>query len=96
MMDKKWDFPYWMFIMRYLNRYSDEVYPSNISKELDTTYSHTVKVMSMLKDDGLLSFRFDGRIKFVTLTAKGKVLAELIDKLMTNRDIPVKIQRDAR
>lgn len=87
------EFPYWMKVLRYLNRYDDDVYPSQVAKELDVTYSHTTKIMSMLEDDGLLSFKFYGRTKFVSLTVKGKVLADLIDKLMSNRNIPVKIQR---
>ena len=89
-MDKKWDFPYWMYVLRYLNRYSDDVYQSQVSKELDVTYSHTVKIMDVLHKDGLLSFRAEGRIKFVSLTVKGKVLADLIDKLMTNCNIEIK------
>jgi hypothetical protein len=46
--------------------------------------------MSFLKSDGLVSFRFDGRIKFVSLTVKGKLLADLIDKLMTNRNVEIR------
>jgi DNA-binding MarR family transcriptional regulator len=89
-MDKKWDFPYWMYVLRYLNRYSDDVYQSQVSKELDVTYSHTVKIMESLRSDGFVSFRSEGRIKFVSLTVKGKALADLIDKLMTQCNIEIK------
>ena len=81
-----------MRVLRYLNRY-DVVYESQIAKELDITYSHVVKIMNMLKVDGSITFRRDGRTKYVSLTPKGKVLAKLVDDLMSNRNVPVRVQR---
>lgn len=88
------DFPFWMRVLRYLGRY-DVVYESQVAKDLNITYSHIVKIMSMLKVDSLITFRLDGRTKYISLTVKGKLLAELVDKVMTNRNVPVKVQRDA-
>jgi DNA-binding MarR family transcriptional regulator len=86
------EFPFWMKVLRYLNRY-DSVIKTNIAKELDVTYSHIVKLLADLQRESLVSFRTEGRTMIVTLTPKGKSLAEMVDKLMTSRNIPVRIQR---
>jgi DNA-binding MarR family transcriptional regulator len=86
------EFPFWMKVLRYLNRY-DDVIKTSIAKELDVTYSHIVKLLADLHKEGLVSFRVDGRSMFVTLTPKGKSLAQDIDKVMTSRNIPVVVQR---
>ena len=92
-MARQFDFPFWMRIIRFLNRYDADVFESQVAKELDITHSHTAKIIMLFYRDGLVEFRAVGRTKFILLTPKGKVLAELVDKLMTNRDVPVKIQR---
>jgi DNA-binding MarR family transcriptional regulator len=81
-----------MKVMRFLNRY-ENVIKTHISRELDVTYSHIVKLLAELQREGLVSFKFEGRSSLVTLTPKGKILAQDIDKVMTSRNIPVVVQR---
>ncbi len=50
-------------------------YATILSKEVDCTYSHTVKVLNQFKKLGLVKFEKKGRIKIVTLTSSGKSLA---------------------
>jgi len=37
-----------------IRRHRDEVYCSLVSKRIDTTYAHTVKIISKLEDKGLI------------------------------------------
>lgn len=89
------EFPMEMRILRYLNRY-DAIIKSEIAKDLDVTYSHTVKLLFDLEKEGLVIFSASGRFSRVSLTPKGRELAELLDKVMSYRNIPVVIQRGVR
>lgn len=50
-------------------------YTTQVSKDVDCTYSHTVKVLDLFKKMGLVSFDKRGRIKHVKLTRDGDELA---------------------
>ncbi len=50
-------------------------YISILAKETDCTYSHTVKLLEIFKELGLLEFSKEGRIKYVKLTQDGQELA---------------------
>jgi DNA-binding transcriptional ArsR family regulator len=50
-------------------------YISVLAKETDCTYSHTVKLLEVFKELGLLEFNKEGRIKYVKLTKDGEELA---------------------
>ena len=50
-------------------------YATQISKLVDCTYSHTVKILDMFKKMGLVSFDKKGRVKFVQLTEVGEEIA---------------------
>ena len=50
-------------------------YVSVLAKETDCTYSHTVKLLDIFKNLGLVDFDKHGRIKFVKLTQDGIDLA---------------------
>ncbi len=56
-------------------------YGSIIARETDCTYSHTVKVLQILKKLNLVDFDKQGRIKFVKLTKKGSEIAECLEKI---------------
>ena len=47
-------------------------YASVISKEIDSTFAHTTRILSKMEQSGLIRFTFEGRIKFVELTEYGK------------------------
>ncbi len=50
-------------------------YVSVLAKETDCTYSHTVKLLDMFHELGLVEFDKQGRIKYVKLTPDGVDLA---------------------
>ncbi len=50
-------------------------YATQVSKNVDCTYSHTVKVLEMFRKMGLVTFEKKGRVKIVKLTGDGQDLA---------------------
>lgn len=68
----------------------EEVYCSLISKKIDTTYAHTVKIISTLEDGEMVKTEKKGRKKILSLTDKGQMYAdhftELLDMLDENDD----------
>ena len=50
-------------------------YVSVLAKETDCTYSHTVKLLDMFQELGIVQFSKQGRIKYVQLTEDGTALA---------------------
>jgi len=55
---------------------SEEVrYATQVSKVVDCTYSHTVKVLELFRKLGLVQFEKKGRIKIVKLTDTGVEIA---------------------
>lgn len=57
-------------------------YATILSKEVDLTYSHTVKLLDQFKNFGLVDFEKRGRIKIVKLTDIGEDLARSIEASM--------------
>jgi len=53
----------------------DVRYATQVSKAVDCTYSHTVKVLEMFRRLGLVQFEKKGRIKIVKLTDNGVDIA---------------------
>ncbi|MEM5766387.1 MAG: winged helix DNA-binding protein [Candidatus Aenigmatarchaeota archaeon] len=54
-------------------------YATVLSKEVDLTYSHTVKLLDQFKNFGLVDFEKKGRIKIVKLTETGTDIAKAFD-----------------
>ena len=55
---------------------SDHIrYATQVSKHVDCTYSHTVKVLDMFKKLGLVDFEKKGRVKLIRLTNQGEEIA---------------------
>jgi predicted transcriptional regulator len=54
-------------------------YATILSKEVDLTYSHTVKLLDQFKIFGLVDFEKRGRIKIIKLTDEGEDLAHSIE-----------------
>lgn len=50
-------------------------YATILSKEVDCTYSHTVKLLDLFRNYGLVEFEKKGRIKIVKLTDTGEEIA---------------------
>lgn len=49
-----------------------KTYASVISKEIDSTFAHTTRILAKMEQCGLIRFTFEGRIKFVELTEHGR------------------------
>lgn len=58
-----------------------EIYASQVTDEIDTTYSHTVKIISRLKEQELVESKKLGRKKVLRLTEKGQLCADLFEQL---------------
>lgn len=54
-------------------------YATILSKEVDLTYSHTVKLLDQFQKFNLVDFEKKGRIKIVKLTDEGEDLAHSIE-----------------
>lgn len=52
--------------------FTEKTYASVISKEIDSTFAHTTRILSKMEECGLIRFTYEGRIKFVELTEYGK------------------------
>ncbi|WP_135612517.1 MarR family transcriptional regulator [Methanococcoides sp. AM1] len=57
-------------------------YASVITKEINSTFAHTTKIMSRMEEDGLVVFSVEGRIKYVELTEKGHNVVSLLKDLI--------------
>jgi predicted transcriptional regulator len=57
-------------------------YATQVSKEVDCTYSHTVKLLEDFKKLGLVTFKKQGRIKIIELTQDGEDLAHSIEGVL--------------
>lgn len=60
---------------------NEGIWLTKISKILDITYSHLVKLVNKLEKEGFVQLKKAGRTKFVSLTEKGKAVAEHIIKI---------------
>jgi predicted transcriptional regulator len=57
-------------------------YASILSKEVDCTYTHTLKILTQLENYRLVTFEKNGRIKKVSLTSEGEDVAHELVGLM--------------
>lgn len=57
-------------------------YVSILAKETDCTYSHTVKLLDLFQELGIVEFEKQGRIKFVKLTEDGIALASDFESVL--------------
>lgn len=63
-------------IMLAAKRADKPVYVAKLSKETDSTYAHTFRVVSKLEELGLVVSKDEGRIKLVKLTEMGEAVAD--------------------
>jgi predicted transcriptional regulator len=57
------------------------VYATILSKEADCTYSHTIKILNLLRLLGIVKFEKKGRIKTVELTDDGWDIAHNLEAM---------------
>ncbi|WEL19074.1 winged helix DNA-binding protein [Candidatus Nanohalococcus occultus] len=67
-----------------LRQSREEMYLRLVSKKIDCTYAHTVKIIAMMKEHGLVKVRKQGRKKILELTEDGERYA---DCLVSMQDI---------
>jgi predicted transcriptional regulator len=58
-------------------------YVTMISKEVDLTYSHAIKLLDIFNELGLVEFEEKGRIKMVKLTDSGEEIARIFDNIVS-------------
>lgn len=75
-------------ILVQLNHPQRENYISEISSEIDCTYSHAVRVIQKLEEKDLVQTHKEGRKKKVELTEKGRNLAEILGDLIYELEKP--------
>lgn len=63
-------------------RQQEEAYGTQVSKRIDTTYSHTIKILSRLEEEGLIETEKNGRKKILRLTEEGKTYADAFIRLL--------------
>ena len=59
-----------------------KTYCSKISDDIDSTYAHTVKIISKMRELGLIYTQEEGRKKIVTLSEKGERQAKVFQEVM--------------
>jgi len=55
------------------------IYATMLSKDADCTYSHTIKILNVFRDLGLVKFEKKGRIKKIKLTEDGQEIAHKME-----------------
>lgn len=60
----------------------NETYCSEVSEEIDSTYAHTVKLISRMDELGLIETRRSGRKKMVSLSEEGEKQAGIFRSLL--------------
>ncbi|MDD1720909.1 MAG: winged helix DNA-binding protein [Euryarchaeota archaeon] len=65
-------------------RQYDRTYVSVLAKECNCTYPHAVKTLWGMERLGLLTSEKVGRVKYVQLTDRGKLVADALYELVTN------------
>lgn len=66
-----------------INNPRTENYASELSKSVDCTYSHAVRVIQRLEKNGLVETEEKGRKKNIFLTDKGKKVAKKLSELLS-------------
>ncbi|MCL7410718.1 MAG: MarR family transcriptional regulator [Methanosarcinaceae archaeon] len=65
-----------------------KTYASVITKEINSTFAHTTKILSKMEEHGLVKFTVEGRVKYVELTEHGiktvDSMKNMMDELIGN------------
>lgn len=65
-----------------LNNDSKIKYASVLAKEVDCTYSHTVRILNTMEKNNLVKFDKKGRLKTISLTPTGKKIATHLSQVI--------------
>lgn len=72
-----------------------ENYATKVSNNIETTFAHTVKILSRFEDIGLVTSEKKGRKKMLNLTDTGEELAEKAQEFVAGLDKLSREQGDA-
>jgi DNA-binding PadR family transcriptional regulator len=64
----------------------EENYALEISRNIDTTYPHTIKLLQQMEGSKLIESRKQGRKKIFHLTPKGQEIADNLSKAWKSMD----------
>ena len=64
-----------------LRNFDKPRYASLLAKEVDCTYSHTVRILQILDSYKLIKFVKRGRIKIIELTKLGEEISKIMEEL---------------
>lgn len=59
----------------------DPAYAALVAKRIDSTFPHTSAILGELEDQGLISSRLEGRVRYLALTPRGERVAQAISRL---------------
>ncbi len=59
----------------------EPAYAALVAKRIDSTFPHTISILSQLEAQGLIKSRHEGRIRYLELTDRGKKVAEVLREL---------------
>ncbi len=65
-----------------LRNFDKPRYASILAKEVDCTYSHTVRILQILEENKLIQFVKRGRIKVIELTKLGENISKVMEDLI--------------
>ncbi len=65
-----------------LRNFDKPRYASLLAKEVDCTYSHTVRILQILEENKLIKFVKRGRIKIIELTKLGEEVSRIMEELL--------------
>jgi len=71
-----------VFMLIKLRNFNKPRYASLLAKEVDCTYSHTVRILQILEENELIKFIKKGRIKIIELTKLGEQISEIMESLV--------------
>ena len=78
--------PNFMFVINYVGD-NNNCIMYEVSKRLNISYSHTVKLINSLKEEGYLLLEKSGRVVKLSLTSKGWELFHPVNKIMAVMEI---------
>lgn len=70
-----------MMLINLKNGREPTTYASALAKDIDCTYSHVVKILQDMETAGLVMFEKKGRLKLLSLTKRGKDVAEFVHNI---------------
>ena len=66
--------------------YEGKSYPLKLSREIDATYSHVVRILKQMEELGLIKAERKGRRKNIYLKDRGKNIARILTDLYQEID----------